>query len=92
MNELAGEKIDIIEYSEDAEKFIEAALAPATIKSVTITDTDPKSCKVMVDDDQLSLAIGKKGQNAMLAARLTGFKIDITSPELDAKKAAEDAE
>ena len=87
MNELAGEKIDIIEYSEEAEKFIEAALAPATVKSVTITDTDPKSCKVMVDDDQLSLAIGKKGQNAMLAAKLTGFKIDIKSPELEAKEA-----
>lgn len=92
MNELAGEKIDIIEYSEDAEKFIEAALAPATIRSVTITDADPRSCKVMVDDDQLSLAIGKKGQNAMLAAKLTGFKIDIKSPELEAKQAAEEAE
>ncbi|MBQ9940293.1 MAG: transcription termination/antitermination protein NusA [Clostridia bacterium] len=92
MNELAGEKIDIVEYSEIPEDFIKAALSPATVQSVTITSQDPKTCKVMVANDQLSLAIGKKGQNAMLAAKLTGFKIDIKSPELEAKETASPAE
>ena len=77
-NEIRGEKIDIIKYSESPEEFIRAALAPATVASVT--ETGERSCSVLVEDDQLSLAIGKEGQNARLAARLTGFnKIDIKS-------------
>ena len=74
--ELHGEKIDIIKYSEDPAEFIAAALAPADVVSVTLLD-EGKSCRVLVPDDQLSLAIGKEGQNARLAARLTGYKIDI---------------
>lgn len=77
--ELCGEKIDIIPYSEDIEAFISASLAPATVDSVTkIPDTE-RAYRVTVADDQLSLAIGKEGQNARLAAKLTGFKIDIKS-------------
>lgn len=75
--ELGGEKIDIIEYSEDPVAYIAAALSPATVLKVDILDEDAKSCKVTVPDGQLSLAIGNKGQNARLAARLTGWKIDI---------------
>lgn len=75
-NELKGEKVDIIRYSEDAETYIAQALAPADIISVA-ADTDSRTCSVVVSDDQLSLAIGKEGQNARLAAKLTGFKIDI---------------
>lgn len=75
LSEICGEKIDIIKYSEIPEEFIEAALSPARIKSVLIDGEH--SCQVFVDPDQLSLAIGKEGQNARLAARLTGFKIDI---------------
>ncbi|MCH5303526.1 MAG: transcription termination/antitermination protein NusA [Ruminococcus sp.] len=77
VSELGGEKIDIIEYSEDPEKYIAAALSPATVLNVDILDESAKSCKVTVPDGQLSLAIGNKGQNARLAARLTGWKIDI---------------
>ena len=76
VDELRGEKIDIIKYSEDPAAFIAAALAPADVVSVTLSD-EGKSCRVVVPDDQLSLAIGKEGQNARLAARLTGYKIDI---------------
>ena len=76
VDELHGEKIDIIKYSEDPAEFIAAALAPADVISVTLLD-EGKSCRVIVPDDQLSLAIGKEGQNARLAARLTGYKIDI---------------
>ena len=76
VNELQGEKIDIIPYSEDPAKFIAAALAPADVIGVTLAE-EGKSCRVIVPDDQLSLAIGKEGQNARLAARLTGYKIDI---------------
>ena len=76
VDELRGEKIDIIKYSEDSAAFIAAALAPADVISVTLSD-EGKSCRVIVPDDQLSLAIGKEGQNARLAARLTGYKIDI---------------
>ncbi len=76
VNELGGEKIDIIKYSEDAEQYIASALSPAEVVSVTVLD-EGKSCKVIVPDSQLSLAIGKEGQNARLAAKLTGFKIDI---------------
>lgn len=75
LNELCGEKIDIIKFSEDAEEYVAASLSPATVKSVTLDGE--RSCRVIVDPDQLSLAIGKEGQNARLAARLTGFKIDI---------------
>jgi len=76
VEELRGEKIDIIKYSEDAAEFIAAALAPATVSDVWMAD-EGKACRVIVPDDQLSLAIGKEGQNARLAARLTSYKIDI---------------
>ena len=76
VEELRGEKIDIIKYSEDAPAFIAAALAPADVVVVWRAD-EGKACRVIVPDDQLSLAIGKEGQNARLAARLTGYKIDI---------------
>ena len=76
VEELRGEKIDIIKYSEDASAFIAAALAPADVVDVWMAD-EGKACRVIVPDDQLSLAIGKEGQNARLAARLTGYKIDI---------------
>ena len=74
--DLRGEKIDIIKYSEDPAEFIAAALAPADVVSVQLAD-EGKACRVTVPADQLSLAIGKEGQNARLAARLTGYKIDI---------------
>lgn len=74
---LGGEKIDIITYSEDNAKFISAALAPSDVCSVEILDEEAKSCRATVPDDQLSLAIGNKGQNVRLAAKLTGWKIDI---------------
>ena len=77
--ELFGEKIDIIPFSEDNEAFISAALAPATVKSVTKLADSDRSYRVIVDEEQLSLAIGKEGQNARLAAKLTGLKIDIKS-------------
>ncbi len=76
VEELRGEKIDIIKYSEDPGAFIAAALAPADVVDVWMAD-EGKACRVLVPDDQLSLAIGKEGQNARLAARLTGYKIDI---------------
>jgi len=77
LDELGGEKIDIVKYSEIPEEFVAAALAPAEVRSVTFTAE--RACRVIVDADQLSLAIGKEGQNARLAARLTGVKIDIKS-------------
>lgn len=76
VDELRGEKIDIIKYSEDPVQFIAEALSPADVISVQLLE-DGKSCTVTVPDDQLSLAIGKEGQNARLAAKLTGYKIDI---------------
>jgi N utilization substance protein A len=76
VNELRGEKIDVIRYSDEPEEYIAAALSPASVLQVTVLD-DGKSCQVIVPDDQLSLAIGREGQNARLSARLTGFKIDI---------------
>ena len=76
VDELRGEKIDIIKYSEDPAEFIAAALSPADVVSVQLSD-EGKACRVTVPADQLSLAIGKEGQNARLAARLTGYKIDI---------------
>ncbi|MBR1780483.1 MAG: transcription termination/antitermination protein NusA [Oscillospiraceae bacterium] len=77
VEELGGEKVDIIKYSEDPSEYVAAALAPADVISVEVLDGESKSCRVVVPDDQLSLAIGKEGQNARLAAKLTGFKIDI---------------
>lgn len=79
VEELKGEKIDIIRWSEDPAEYIAAALSPADVISVEEVPSsgDAKSCRVVVPDDQLSLAIGKEGQNARLAARLTGYKIDI---------------
>lgn len=82
VNELGGEKIDIIKYSEAPEEYIAAALAPSEVVSVTMLE-DGKSCRTVVPDAQLSLAIGKEGQNARLAAKLTGYKIDI-KPESEA--------
>lgn len=76
VEELKGEKIDIIKYSEDTAQYIAAALSPADVISVTPLP-DGKACRVVVPDEQLSLAIGKEGQNARLAAKLTGYKIDI---------------
>ena len=76
VDELRGEKIDIIKWSEDPAEFIAAALAPAEVVDVRMAD-EGKACRCVVPDDQLSLAIGKEGQNARLAARLTGYKIDI---------------
>ena len=78
VSELRGEKIDIVKYSEDPAQFIAAALAPADVVDVRMAE-EGKACRVIVPDDQLSLAIGKEGQNARLAARLTGYKIDIKS-------------
>lgn len=77
INALGGEKIDIVRYSDDTEKYIAAALAPAQVTSVTVDPNVQKCCHVVVPDNQLSLAIGNKGQNVRLAARLTGWKIDI---------------
>lgn len=76
-DELNGEKIDIVDYDEDPAKFVANALAPAKVSSVEIVDEATRSAKVVVPDYQLSLAIGKDGQNARLAARLTGWRIDI---------------
>jgi len=78
VNELRNEKIDIIKWSKLPEEYIAHALSPAKVLSVDV-DEDGKSAKVVVDDNQLSLAIGKEGQNVRLAARLTGWKIDIKS-------------
>ncbi len=83
VNELNGEKIDIVKYSEYPEDYIAAALSPSEVISVTMLD-DSKSCRVIVPDSQLSLAIGKEGQNARLAAKLTGYKIDI-KPESESR-------
>ena len=77
VEELGGEKIDVVNYSDDPAAYISAALSPATVLGVEILDADTHSCRVTVPDHQLSLAIGNKGQNARLAARLTGWKIDI---------------
>ncbi|MFD9896464.1 transcription termination factor NusA [Amycolatopsis sp. NPDC059027] len=79
MSELAGEKIDIIDYSDDPATFVGNALSPAKVVSVTVVDERAKAARVVVPDFQLSLAIGKEGQNARLAARLTGWRIDIRS-------------
>ena len=77
VDELRGEKMDIVIWSEDPAQFVASALSPADVVSVTVLPGMTKACRVIVPDDQLSLAIGKEGQNARLAARLTGYKIDI---------------
>jgi transcription termination/antitermination protein NusA len=77
MHELSDEKIDIVDWSEDPARFVASALSPARVSSVEIVDPLAKSARVIVPDYQLSLAIGREGQNARLAARLTGWRIDI---------------
>src|SRR5688572_20849477 len=77
IRELRGEKIDIVDYSDDAVQFVTNALSPAKVQRVTIVDDKEKVMEVVVEDSQLSLAIGKKGQNVRLAAKLTGWRIDI---------------
>ena len=86
MSELSGEKIDIIDYDEDPARFVANALSPAKVVSVSVIDESARAARVVVPDFQLSLAIGKEGQNARLAARLTGWRIDIRS---DAAQAAD---
>ena len=81
IRELRGEKIDIVEYSEDPVQFVTNALSPAKVQRVTIIDEPNRVMEVVVEDKQLSLAIGKKGQNVRLAAKLTGWRIDIKSEE-----------
>jgi N utilization substance protein A len=81
MAELHGEKIDIVDFSEEPSEFVGNALSPARVTSVEIVDAEAKSARVVVPDFQLSLAIGKEGQNARLAARLTGWRIDIRSDD-----------
>jgi transcription termination/antitermination protein NusA len=82
MSELHGEKIDIVDWADDPVAFVAHALSPARVSSVTVVDLEARSAKVIVPDYQLSLAIGKEGQNARLAARLTGWRIDIR-PDTD---------
>ena len=79
MSELHGEKIDIVDFSEDPAEFVGSALSPASVISVEVVDATARAARVIVPDFQLSLAIGKEGQNARLAARLTGWRIDIRS-------------
>ena len=80
VDQLGGEKLDVVRYSENPAEFVAASLAPADVISVTVISEEEKTCKVVVPNSQLSLAIGNKGQNARLAAKLTGWKIDI-NPE-----------
>jgi N utilization substance protein A len=87
MNELHGEKIDIVDFSEDPAEMVGHALSPARVSSVEVVDLAARSARVIVPDYQLSLAIGKEGQNARLAARLTGWRIDIRSDEAPAEPA-----
>ena len=88
VEELHGEKVDIIKYSEDPAAYVASALSPSDVISVELVD-DSKSCRVVVPDNQLSLAIGKEGQNARLAAKLTGYKIDIKSASAAAQEQAD---
>jgi len=81
IRELRGEKIDIVEWSEDPISFVMNALSPARVQHVAIVDDENRVMEVVVEDQQLSLAIGKKGQNVRLAAKLTGWRIDIKSEE-----------
>jgi N utilization substance protein A len=87
MSELNGEKIDIIDHSDDPATMVANALSPARVTSVTVVDLEARSARVVVPDFQLSLAIGKEGQNARLAARLTGWRIDIRSDDEPAEQA-----
>ncbi|MBY9075820.1 transcription termination factor NusA [Nocardioides sp. WL0053] len=87
MHELHGEKIDIVDWAEDPAELVAHALSPARVSSVEIVDLAARSARVIVPDYQLSLAIGKEGQNARLAARLTGWRIDIRSDEAAAEQA-----
>lgn len=89
MSELQGEKIDIVDWSDDPARFVAAALSPARVSSVEVVSCEAKTARVVVPDYQLSLAIGKEGQNARLAARLTGWRIDIHS---DTEVPAEDGD
>ena len=96
MAELHGEKIDIVDWSEDPADFVGHALSPARVNSVTVVDPDTRAALVVVPDYPLSLAIGREGQNARLAARLTGWRIDIVSdtapdpgPESDSEPVTE---
>ena len=91
VSELGGEKIDIVVWSEDPCEYVKAALSPADVISVSLI-SGQKACRVIVPDDQLSLAIGKEGQNARLAARLTGYKIDIKPASMAEPEAQEEAE
>ena len=91
VEELRGEKVDIIKYSDDPAQYVAAALSPADVVEV-IPSEDGKSCRVIVPDEQLSLAIGKEGQNARLAAKLTGYKIDIRPESAPEPPAAEEPE
>ncbi|MBA3419881.1 MAG: transcription termination factor NusA [Geodermatophilaceae bacterium] len=88
MSELHGEKIDIVDYSDDPASYVGYALSPAQVISVTVVDPDARAARVVVPDYQLSLAIGKEGQNARLAARLTGWRIDIRSDTQAVEQAA----
>ncbi|GAB2501481.1 transcription termination factor NusA [Promicromonospora xylanilytica] len=95
MAELHGEKIDIVDHSDDPAAFVSSALSPARVSSVTVVDADARAARAIVPDYQLSLAIGKEGQNARLAAKLTGWRIDIRSDEAadaDAGGTAADAQ
>ncbi|MGB3304063.1 MAG: transcription termination factor NusA [Gordonia sp. (in: high G+C Gram-positive bacteria)] len=95
MSELSGEKIDIIDFAAEPTEFVGNALSPAKVISVTVMDEETKAARVIVPDYQLSLAIGKEGQNARLAARLTGWRIDIRSDAGDGgprEASAEDSE
>jgi transcription termination/antitermination protein NusA len=85
MHELHGEKIDIVDWSDDPAELVAHALSPARVNSVEVVDLEARSARVIVPDFQLSLAIGKEGQNARLAARLTGWRIDIRSDEAPAE-------
>jgi transcription termination/antitermination protein NusA len=87
MHELHGEKIDIVDWSDDPAELVAHALSPARVSSVQVVDATARSARVIVPDYQLSLAIGKEGQNARLAARLTGWRIDIRSDEAPAEPA-----
>ncbi|MCI2240261.1 transcription termination factor NusA [Paenibacillus sp. TRM 82003] len=89
MAELRGEKIDIVDHSDDPARFVASALSPARVTSVEVVDAEARSARAIVPDYQLSLAIGKEGQNARLAAKLTGWRIDIRP---DTEAAAEDAQ
>ncbi|MEV0946319.1 transcription termination factor NusA [Rhodococcus sp. NPDC049939] len=89
MSELAGEKIDIIDFDDDPAQFVANALSPSKVVSVTVVDAEARAARVVVPDFQLSLAIGKEGQNARLAARLTGWRIDIRSDAAPAPDAAD---